>query len=95
MLHNAMSRRFQFSLRALLVAVFGVACFFGGVSWQRHLDKPIWWGQRSFGTMHSDFVIQEMVMPDGEIWKREGRFSGWEVEGKLSEEDVRAAKDEM
>jgi hypothetical protein len=30
-----MRRRFQFSLRALLVATFGVACFFGGIGFER------------------------------------------------------------
>jgi hypothetical protein len=35
-----MSRRFQFSLRALLAAIFGAGCFFGGMVVQKQLDEP-------------------------------------------------------
>jgi hypothetical protein len=34
-----MSRRFQFSLKRLFVAMLVVAAFFGGMSVQRQLDK--------------------------------------------------------
>jgi len=48
-----MSRRFQFSLRALLVLMLAVACFFGGIRFERErrrredeksavLPAPIW-----------------------------------------------------
>jgi hypothetical protein len=30
-----MSRRFQFSLRALLVLILALACFFGGIRFER------------------------------------------------------------
>lgn len=34
-----MPRRFQFSLRALLVLMFGIACFFGGIRFGRDRQK--------------------------------------------------------
>lgn len=36
-----MRRFLQFSLKGLLIAVFGVACFSGGMSLQRRLDRPV------------------------------------------------------
>jgi hypothetical protein len=61
-----MSRRFQFSLRALLVAIFGAACFFGGMAFQRELYKP---------TSHSTInlptgAIETITLRDGTKWSR-------------------------
>ena len=36
---NPMSRRFQFSLRALLVVLLAVACFFGGIRFERDRQR--------------------------------------------------------
>ncbi len=35
-----MHRRFQFSLRALMLAMLIAAAFFGGMAVQRQLDRP-------------------------------------------------------
>ena len=35
---DGMVRRFQFSLRALLILVFGLCCFFGGMALQWRID---------------------------------------------------------
>jgi len=66
-----MPRRFQFSLKTLLVAMLVVAAFLGGMALQRRLDEPTIrlspfsthsWGQTTFTEM--------MTMPDGTKWER-------------------------
>lgn len=72
-----------------------VAAFFGGVAWQRRLDKPVWWGSHIGGTFHNEFEIQEMVMPDGEVSEREWHSSGWKRSGALSANETQVLADEM
>ena len=86
-------RRFQFSLRALLILMFGVGCFFAGVSWQRQLDKPVYWGTRMFGSVNS-YEIREIVMPDGETWQCtvESSMTGWKRTGQLTPDEIAEAR---
>ncbi|HET6880816.1 MAG TPA: hypothetical protein VFI31_11715 [Pirellulales bacterium] len=59
-------RRPQFTLRALLVALFVVAAFVGGMAVQRQLDKP----QRvplGYGDAES---IKAIRLGDGTTWIR-------------------------
>ncbi|HVX09690.1 MAG TPA: hypothetical protein VHC22_00675 [Pirellulales bacterium] len=53
----------QFTLRALLVLMFGAACFFGGMALQRQFDKPIS-RHRGKGS------IETMTLRDGSWWVR-------------------------
>ena len=59
-----MSRRFQFSLKTLLVVMLVVAAFFGGAAWQRHMDEPYTILERLRHTP------EEMMLRDGTTWVR-------------------------
>jgi hypothetical protein len=85
----------QFTLKTLLWLMAVVAAFCAGAAWQRHLDKPVWWGRHLFGSMSQTVLIEEMVMPDGEVLTLTGRFSGWERKGTLSTNETQQLADEM
>jgi hypothetical protein len=60
-----MRRRFQFSLRALLILMLAFACFFGGMAVQRQADKPKIMVIRECGQS-----AEAIVTPDGKTWIR-------------------------
>lgn len=65
----------QFSLKTLLIATFGVACFFGGMSLQRRLDKPVLLGRvpsQSISSKngHQTGWKETIKLPDGTEWER-------------------------
>ena len=62
-----MSRRFQFSLKTLLVAILAVACFFGGMSLQGFLARPISRHHYELGE-NGAIKIEWTVMRDGTRW---------------------------
>ena len=59
-----MSRRFQFSLKWLFVAILVVAAFFGGMAVQRRLDRP----RIRIESLQS--LKETMVLQDGSKWER-------------------------
>lgn len=66
-----MNRRFQFSLRGLFVAMLVAAAFFGGMSVQKQLDKPVSHRKVTWGG--DDKIIgqsETMVLRDGTVWHR-------------------------
>ncbi|HEV7224718.1 MAG TPA: hypothetical protein VGN42_18550 [Pirellulales bacterium] len=75
-----MPRRFQFSLKTLLVAILVVAAFFGGVEWQRRRAGPqIVYGEQMMGTKGYGIRIDSLTLPDGSRWLRpisEGSHAG-------------------
>jgi hypothetical protein len=71
-----MPRRFQFSLRTLLIPMFGVACFLGGRSIERTRYKlestefnGFAYASHPAGTERIK-RIEELHMPDGTVWRR-------------------------
>jgi hypothetical protein len=69
-----MSRRFQFSLRTLFVAMLAVACFFGGIRFERELERRrqkvlyssdlgIPWPQGSIDIVDGQLIV---TYPDGD-----------------------------
>ena len=56
-----MSRRFQFSLKALLVAMLVVAAFFGGMEVQRKIEA----NRRADPDNPSQDIVWFTVAPDG------------------------------
>ena len=67
-----MPRRFQFSLRALLVAMLVVGAFFAGMALQKRFDKPRSHSKISVGGSGKMRVISEtMVLRDGSRWDRD------------------------
>ena len=70
-----MRRLFQFSLKTLLIATFGVACFFGGVSLQRKLDEPVVISRvpsQSYSPKKGNRTgwRETIRLPDGTEWER-------------------------
>ena len=60
------------TLRALLVAMLVVAAFFGGMAWQRQLDKPVSRSTVRFPRPDEpDQYGEVMLMRDGTEWHRE------------------------
>jgi hypothetical protein len=71
-----MSRRFQFSLRALLVVMLVAAAFFAGMVVQRRLVTPLSILRPSvLGNNESNGNIEILEMPDGTRWFR-ATYSG-------------------
>ena len=70
-----MSRRFQFSLRALLVAMLVVAAFFGGMALQRRIDnRPLSIEVRAtYDSDGSHCTTKALVLSDGTEWFRTER----------------------
>ena len=66
-----MSRRFQFSLRGLLVAMLVVASFFGGMSLQGFLARPIARHHYELG-LDGEIKIDWTEMRDGTRWYKVG-----------------------
>src|SRR5215469_17225263 len=69
-----MSRHFQFTLKALLVALFGTGCLFVGMAIQQQLDRPVPVGHTR-AEVHSHKSIQYVWMEivrlrDGTEWQR-------------------------
>jgi hypothetical protein len=60
-----MSRRFQFSLKWLFVAMLVVAAFFGGMVLQRQVDKPAY---HRVPIGYGD--TEAVTLPDGTTWIR-------------------------
>ena len=71
-----MSRRFQFSLRALFVAMLAVACFFGGIRFERERQRR----QDEADALAEDVQIDDLPLislPDQAYWDRiKNRRSG-------------------
>lgn len=70
-----MRRWFQFSLKTLLIATFGVACFFGGMSLQLRLDKPVMLARTPAQSISAKKGNQTgwketIKLPDGTEWER-------------------------
>ena len=65
-----MSRRFQFSLKWLFVAMLAICCFLGGMAVQKHLDTPR--PTRILAIEKDDkvHVTEKMTTPDGKTWER-------------------------
>jgi hypothetical protein len=69
-----MGRRFQFSLRALLILMLTSVCFVGGSAVQRYFDKPLIvkhrdkWGVNSQRHM---FWTETIVLQDGTEFQRQ------------------------
>jgi hypothetical protein len=70
--HTAMSRRFQFSLKALLVAMLAICCFLGGMVVQKQLDEPEWIskGHPASEMSTDESALQIIRLPDGTEWQR-------------------------
>jgi hypothetical protein len=66
-----MPRRFQFSLRALLVTMLVVAVFFGGMSVQRHLDEPLLRYTAGYVDGETTRYVETITLSDGTEWSRE------------------------
>ena len=60
----------QFTLRALLVAILAVACFFGGMAMQKRLDKPLSHTKITVGGGDNRIQSEKIVMRDGTVWHR-------------------------
>ncbi|HJT32754.1 MAG TPA: hypothetical protein VJ783_11995 [Pirellulales bacterium] len=61
----------RFTIRALLVLMLAVGCFFGGMAVQRRLDDNWAPAQRiSWGPTGKPPVYEEVTFPDGTRWKR-------------------------
>lgn len=65
-----MSRRFQFSLKTMLVVMLVVAAFFGGVAFQRYLYQPISVVQTLNGNGVLTEVTETIELGDGTKWHR-------------------------
>ncbi len=70
-----MRRLLQFSLKTLLIATFGVACFFDGMSLRRRLDKPVMLSKVPSQSISSKNGNQTgwketIKLPDGTEWER-------------------------
>lgn len=66
-----MSRRFQFSLRGLLIIMFGAACFICGRAAERSRYRLE--ASEVGGGLHSAWTklkMEELHMPDGTVWRR-------------------------
>jgi hypothetical protein len=68
-----MSRRFQFSLKELLVVTLVVAAFFGGMISQREIDRPQQVEFYMNGKVH--LSTERIQTSDGTYWYRGGRES--------------------
>jgi hypothetical protein len=76
--------RLQFRLSTLLWLTLAVGCWFGGMKWQRHLDTPVDWWSRKFGTtLNEEVEAQTMVMSNGDVYER--TIPQWERTGNLAE----------
>jgi hypothetical protein len=62
-----MSRRFQFSLKTLLVAMLVVAAFFGGMVVQKRLDRPNSW---VIMRARMPSAPETIMLSDGTTWYR-------------------------
>jgi hypothetical protein len=58
-----MSRRFQFSLRALFVAMLFVAAFFGGMAMQQRIEAT----RRADPNNPDDDIVWFTVSPTGDV----------------------------
>jgi hypothetical protein len=60
----------QFTLRALLMAMLVVAAFFGGMAWQKRLDKPdsVLMRVRVSGGPLPEGRGETIVLGDGTTW---------------------------
>lgn len=67
-----MPRRFQFSLRSLLVAMLAICCFLGGMVVQKQLDEPEWIskGHPASEMSTDEAALQIIRLPDGTKWQR-------------------------
>lgn len=67
-----MSRRFQFSLKWLFVAMLVVGAFFGGMALQKRLDKPIWLNRDppEDALFQRGWYRESIRLRDGTEWQR-------------------------
>jgi hypothetical protein len=69
-----MPRRFQFSLKALLILMLAVACFFGGIRFERERRRRE--DEAALAGRLLPYLKQEQVFPPSTKWARnkEGRL---------------------
>lgn len=68
-----MSRRFQFSLKWLLIVTAIIGSFFGGMATQKLIDLPVvrQIDLQVFTDGSPTKRVETMVMKDGAVWSRE------------------------
>jgi hypothetical protein len=69
----------------LLWLTLAVACWFGGRTWQKRLDAPVYRESREVGGVQTEKVLTR----DGEVWERTiVVHRDWESTGKLSSDRI-------
>jgi hypothetical protein len=68
-----MSRRFQFSLKWLFVAMLAVACFFGGIRFERERRRQE--DEAALSGRLLPYLEQEQTFPPGTKWARDKQGS--------------------
>jgi hypothetical protein len=63
--------RAQFSLKTMLWVMAVVGAFFAGAAWQHKSEIPIF--RRELPILKAGVEVEEIVMPNGDLWIRRAR----------------------